>query len=212
MVSVKKGDIVRMEYTGRIASTGQVFDTTDEPLARQAGIFEESSNYGPKLAIFGQNAIMRGMEEAIAASQLGKKGEFLITPGKAFGEKIAELIRVLSEKEFAKQSVQPVPGMMLTLDGRPAKIKSVTSGRVVVDFNHPLAGEPVLYSINVLEVISDPKKKIEAILSSLGIAAGISQKGEKFSVSFSKSESREKIESAKRAISAAVPGAEFAVQ
>lgn len=210
MVGVKKGDLVRMEYTGRVASTGQVFDTTDEQLAREAGIFEKSAVYGPKLAIFGQNAMMRGMEEAVASSQLGKKGEFLISSDKAFGNKVAELTRVLSEKEFAKQSVQPVPGMVLTLDGKPAKIKSVTSGRVVVDFNHPLAGESVLYSLKVTEVISDPKKKIEAILSSAGVAGAVSEKGSGFRVEFGKSEGKEKVEAAKRAILAAVPGTEFA--
>lgn len=211
MVDVKKGDLVRMEYTGRVASTGQVFDTTDGLLAREAGIFEKSESYGPKLALFGQNAIMRGMEEAIASSQIGKKEEFLISPDKAFGNKQPELTRVLSEKEFAKQGVQPIQGMLVTLDGKPARIKSVTSGRVVVDFNHPLAGESVLYSLKVIEVIPDPGKKIGAILGSVGIAAGVSQPGGKFSISFSKSDPPEKVEAAKRAISAAVPGAEFTV-
>ncbi|HIH19415.1 TPA: peptidylprolyl isomerase [Candidatus Micrarchaeota archaeon] len=209
MVSVKKGDLVRIEYTGRVAASGQVFDTTDESLAMQTGIFEKGSTYGPKLAVFGHKAIMSGMEEAIASCPLGKSEEFMISPVKAFGEKLPQLIRMVPEKEFAKQNLQPVPGMIITLDGIAAKVKSVTSGRVVVDFNHPLAGESVLYSLKVHEVISDPKKKIEAILASLGIAASIAQAGSNSLVSFKNTDPQEKIEAAKRAISVAVPGTEF---
>ena len=209
MVSVKKGDLVRIEYTGRVAASGQVFDTTDESLAMQTGIFEKGSTYGPRLAVFGHKAIMSGMEEAIASCPLGKSEEFMISPVKAFGEKLPQLIRMVPEKEFAKQNLQPVPGMIITLDGIAAKVKSVTSGRVVVDFNHPLAGESVLYSLKVHEVISDPKKKIEAILASLGIAASIAQAGSNSLVSFKNTDPQEKIEAAKRAISVAVPGTEF---
>ena len=209
MVSVKKGDLVRIEYTGRVAASGQVFDTTDESLAMQTGIFEKGSTYGPKLAVFGHKAIMSGMEEAIASCPLGKSEEFMISPVKAFGEKLPQLIRMVPEKEFAKQNLQPVPGMIITLDGIAAKVKSVTSGRVVVDFNHPLAGESVLYSLKVHEVISDPKKKIEAILASLGIAASIAQAGSNSLVFFKNTDPQEKIEAAKRAISVAVPGTEF---
>jgi FKBP-type peptidyl-prolyl cis-trans isomerase 2 len=211
MVNVKSGDLVRIEYTGRAVSTNQVFDTTDESLAKEAGIFEKGSVYGPKLAVYGQKSIMRGMEEAISASQLGKGEDFMISPDKAFGNKLPSLIRMIPEKEFARQSVQPVPGAIITLDGIVAKVKSVTSGRVVVDFNHPLAGESVLYSLKVHEVISEPKKKIEAILASLGISAIIAQDASSCKVSFKKSDPQDKVEAAKRAISASVPGSEFTV-
>ncbi len=212
MVNVKKGDLVRIEYTGRVASTGLVFDTTDESLARQAGIAESTAKYGPKLAVFGQNAIMQGMEGAIIDSVLGKKEEFLISADKAFGEKLPDLIRMLPQKEFAKQGVQPAPGLVITLDGVAARIKSVTSGRVVVDFNHPLAGESVLYSLKVNEVITEPKKKIEAILASFAISASVSEKAGKFEVVLPKSEPKEKLEAAKQAILVSVPGCEFTVQ
>jgi len=105
-----------------------------------------------------------------------------------------------------------VPGMILTLDGAIARVKSVTSGRVVIDYNHPLAGEQVIYSIKVHEVITDDKKKIEAILSANSLAGDISQSsgagnGGKFTVTL-KGVPAEKFEAAKRTISAVVPGTE----
>ena len=209
MAKANKGDLVRLEYTGRLASSGAVFESTDEATARKAGIFSPSDVYGPRLALFGSGTVMRGVEEAILFSQPGKEENFLVSPESGFGKRMRGLVRVIPEKQFAEQEFKPVPGMPVSIDGIAARVKSVTSGRVVVDFNHPLAGEQLLYSIKVLEVISDPQKKIEAILGSLSLSAEISKKGEGYSVSFPKTAPEEKVEMAKRAIGAAVPGTEF---
>lgn len=209
MVSIKKGDFVRMEYTGRVAATGQVFETTDESIAKKAGIYEPNSIYGPKLAIFGSRMIMRGIEEAIESAALGKEEEFVLQPEKAFGKKEQSLIRLMPQKEFAKQNIKPVPGMVISLDRMLATVKSVTSGRVVVDFNHPLAGEKVAYSLKVTEIISDERHKLEAMLGSLGIKGAVQEKDGKLEVSFEKGQPSEKIGQAKRAMLAVVPAAKF---
>lgn len=211
MVSIRKGDLVRMEFTGRVAATGAIFETTDETLARKIGIYEDGAIYGPKLAVFGNGNILPGMEEAIVKSTLNNAEQFAISADKAFGEKLPQLVRMVPEKEFARQNVKPVPGMIVGLDRALAKVKSVTSGRVVVDFNHPLAGETVSYSIKVVEVIADDQKKLEALCASLGLSPTISQNNNRFSVAFSKSDPPEKVEALKQAISAAVPGAEVKI-
>ena len=87
MANVKKGDLVKLEYTGRLVKTGQIFDTTDEAIAKQAGIWESSAIYGPKHALFGSGAIIPGMEDAVLHSQLGKSEDFVIEPKQAFGER-----------------------------------------------------------------------------------------------------------------------------
>ena len=212
MVDVKKGDLVRIEYTGRLASTGRLFDTTSEELARQAGIFGSGTKYGPRLTLFGAGAMVRGVEEAIFACPLGKSEDFLITSDKAFGNKRPELIRMVAAREFSKQGVSPEPDLLVTLDGAGARVKSVASGRVMVDFNHPLAGESVLYSLKVLEIISDARKKIEAVLSSLGLQAEVSQDGSgKCTVTFASGADAQKTEAAKRSILSFMPETEFRV-
>ncbi|MCX8195335.1 MAG: peptidylprolyl isomerase [Candidatus Micrarchaeota archaeon] len=209
MVKVKKGDLVRIDYTGRLASNGMVFETTDRQLALEAGIYEEGKEYKPKLTVFGQNVIMRGMEDAIVASTLGKSEEFMISPEKAFGLRQPALVRLLPEKEFIKQNIKPVPGMLVTLDGIAARVKSVTSGRVVVDFNHPLAGESVIYTLKVHEVISEPEKKAKAILEELGISAEVELKEGRLCVVFPPGLPQQKVEAAKKAILACAPETEF---
>lgn len=208
MASVKKGDVVRLEYTGRMAKTGQAFDTTDEAIAKQYGLWESSAIYGPRYAVFGSGTIIPGMEEAILQCQVGKGEDFAIEPKKAFGERDSELVRMIAEKEFHKNQVRPAPGMMVTLDGAIARVKSVTSGRVVVDFNHPLAGEQVIYSIKVHEVICDDARRAEALLSSLGVKGTVSSSAGKIIVTLEKGTDAQKAESAKRTIAAVVPSAE----
>ena len=210
MVKVSKGDLVRFEYSGKIASSGYIFDTTDESIAKKAGIHDASAIYGPKLAVFGTRAIIAGVEEAISTVELGQHQEFHIPSDKAFGKRLPELIRMIPEKEFFSQQVRPVPGMVVALDNMLARVKSVTSGRVVVDLNHPLAGEDVVYSVKVHEVISDDQKKIEAILASHALSsAKVSKDAKGFSVAFKKSDDKDKVESAKRIISAVVEKTSF---
>jgi FKBP-type peptidyl-prolyl cis-trans isomerase SlyD len=208
MASVKKGDVVRLEYTGRMLKTGQVFDTTDESIAKKAGIWEPSEIYGPKRAVFGFGTIMPGMEEAILQSQLGKGEDFVIEPEKAFGARESALVRLISEKEFHKNNVKPLAGMMVTLDGAIARIKSVTSGRVVLDFNHPLAGERVIYSVRVHEIISDDARRAEALLASLGVKGKVSVVAGGILVLLENGTDAKKAEAAKRTIKAVVEGAE----
>lgn len=209
MANVKNGDFIRMEFTGRVASSGVIFDTTDESVAKKAGIYQPSTIYGPKLAIFGSKMIMRGIEQAIEKAQLGKSEEFALTPEQAFGQKDPSLVRMLPEKEFARQSIQPMPGMVIGLDNMLATVKSVTSGRVVVDFNHPLAGEKVIYSLKVHEIITDDKNKVDAMLASIGIKGTVAAKGKSLEISLDKSVPKEKADAAKSAILAVVPSATF---
>jgi FKBP-type peptidyl-prolyl cis-trans isomerase SlyD len=208
MAIVKKGDIVKMEYTGKMAATGQVFDTTDEAIAKKHGLYESGTIYGPRFAVFGSGAIIPGMEEAILQSKLGQSEDFAIEPKKAFGERDTDLVRMIAEKEFFKNQVRPSPGMMVSLDGALARVKSVTSGRVVIDFNHPLAGEQVVYSIKVHEIVTEDAARAEALLSSIGVKGTVTATGGKLTVSLEKGTPAEKADIAKRAIADVVPKAE----
>jgi len=55
-------------------------------------------------------------------------------------------------------------GARVDIGGRPATVKSIGAGRVVVDFNPPLSGKTLIYKIRILEEITDDKKKIEELV------------------------------------------------
>lgn len=211
MVDVKKGDLVTLEYTGRLLSTGKVIDTTSEKVAKEAGIWESGAKYGPKQAIFGSGSIMPGIENAILQAKLGVEEDFIIEPEDAFGRRNSSLVRMVAERDFLRQNIVPTPGLVVALDNRLARVKSVTSGRVVVDFNHPFAGERLVYSLKVNEVISDSRKKIEALLSANSLEGKILQEDGKTAVIL-RGATPQKAEAMKLLLSLAAPEAEVKVE
>ena len=44
-------------------------------------------------------------------------------------------------KIFIQQKINPIPGVMFNFDGRIAKVLTVSGGRVMIDFNNPIAGK-----------------------------------------------------------------------
>ena len=197
--------MVLLEYTGRLVSDGRIFDTTDEETAKRWGIFEPSARYGPRYAIVGAGVMIRGMEAAISAATVGSSADFQIPASMAFGERSPGLVRMMPERDFAKQGVRVAPGMTVTLDNSLARVKSVTSGRVVVDFNHPLAGEEVVYSLKLVQVISEDPKKAEAVLANFGLKGKAESADGKLAVTFQPNEPADKVREAKSALRALFP-------
>ncbi|MFH0818100.1 MAG: hypothetical protein V1909_05730, partial [Candidatus Micrarchaeota archaeon] len=103
---------------------------------------------------------------------------------KAFGERRADLLRVIPLSEFRKREIDPYPGMPVQLDNMTAMVKSVTSGRVMVDMNHPLAGHKVVYEVKLSEVVLGADKKAEALLDHFDLKGQASLKGEEVHVTF----------------------------
>src|SRR3989344_5391232 len=65
------------------------------------------------------------------------------------------LLKMIPIKVFFQHKINPVQGAMLNFDGKMGKVLSVSGGRVLVDFNHPLAGKDVIYEVNVKRIIQN---------------------------------------------------------
>lgn len=180
MANVENGDLIKIEITGKL-SDGSVFETTNEQLARDTGVWSNTSKYGSRLVIVGRGAMIAGLETEIPKMKIGESKKIHVDIDKAFGKKHSELVRVMPMKEFEKHGVHAMPGLMITIDGVPAMVKSVSSGRVMLDFNHPLAGQALDYEIKLLEIISDPIKKAEALADQFG--GKVNVKGQEYVIS-----------------------------
>ena len=66
--------------------------------------------------------------------------------------------------KFRQQNIQPVPGLQLNIDGVFGIVKTVSGGRCLVDFNHPLAGKDLIYNVKIKRVVEDDKEKIKSLL------------------------------------------------
>ena len=54
---------------------------------------------------------------------------------------------------------------MFNFDGKAAKILTISGGRIMVDFNNPLAGKEVIYKLKIKRKIDDINEKIKALLN-----------------------------------------------
>ncbi len=187
MVKINGGDLVRIAFTGRRASDQSIFETTDVPTARDTGIFDPKIVYGPRLVIMDRGMMLPGLEEGIRRMEVGQTGKINIPYSVGFGPRHKELLRIMPEREFSKQGVRPQVGLMVNMDGVPARVKSASSGRVVLDFNHPLAEQDLMYIVNLLEVISEPAAKVKALAGQQGVQVEIIEEDKKNVVKIPKS-------------------------
>ncbi len=167
-LKIKKGDFIEVDFTGKISSTGQVFDTTLEPVAKESGIFNKEIKYKPIIISIGEGHILNAIDDFIEGKDLGKY-TLELPAEKAFGKKDAKLLRLIALKEFHKHQIQPHPGLDVDLDGKRGVVRTVNGGRVIVDFNHPLSSKDITYDLVLNKVIEDEKDKVESILKVLQI-------------------------------------------
>jgi peptidylprolyl isomerase len=162
--AVNKGDFIMLEMTGTVEETGEVFETTDEEVARENGIYDEKRSYGPKLVIVGEGFVLRGLDERLPGTPFNEETVIEIPPEEAFGERNAADVQMIPYRILRSKGVNPVIGAELEIDGRPAIVRSIGAGRVQVDYNHPLAGRRIIYKVKVPEYITNDKKKMEALI------------------------------------------------
>lgn len=162
---LKERDFVLVEYTVRVKDTGEVIETTSEEVAKNSGIYREGEVYGPKLLIVGEGRYVKGFEEAVASSEVNEERTIEVEPSKAYGERDPERVRVLSLRELAKLNIVPEPGKTIEIGGSIGVVKSISGGRVVVDFNHPLSGKTLVFTYKILKRLEDPVEKIKYLVA-----------------------------------------------
>ncbi len=169
---MEKGDIIKWEYDAWIVEEGkeELFDTTNEELAKENGIHDPNVKYGPMYSIIGAERLIKGIDEELLKAEVGKEYVVTILPEDAYGERDPKLVKIHSYREIARKIAErdknayPEPGMEVIIDNKRGKIVTVTPGRVVVDFNHPLAGKTLKYRFKILEKVEGEVEKVKAII------------------------------------------------
>jgi len=161
---MQKGDFVYIKYIGKIKESGEIFDLTDEEIAKKEGIYNPEFKYGEIPIIVGAGFVIKGLDEELEKMNVGEKRIVEILPEKAFGERRDDLIKLIPESEFKKQNIEPKVGEFININGISGRIVSISGGRVKVDFNHPLAGKTLVYEIEITKQVTDLKEKIYCIL------------------------------------------------
>lgn len=160
---MEEGDLILIDYVGK-TSDGEIFDLSNEERAREEGVYNERVNYESIPVLIGSNYVIEGLEEALKDMEVGDSEENLEIPSeKAYGKRDSDNIQTYPEKEFNKQDVNIRVGDQIMVGNRKGKVLSKGSGRVRVDFNHPLSGKDLTYEVEVLEKVEDDEEKAQRI-------------------------------------------------
>lgn len=117
---------------------------------------ESSFDGEPALSLLGHGNLLPGLEEALLGRGSGEQFAVTLEPAKAFGVRREGRIERVSKKHFPK-GARFRPGSRLQLRTGESQVRTVTVLKVGnkfvdVDLNHPLAGQPVTFEVEILEV------------------------------------------------------------
>ncbi|HMO31939.1 MAG TPA: peptidylprolyl isomerase [Lacibacter sp.] len=140
-MQAKKGDTVRVHYTGKLTS-GEQFDSSSgrEPLEFEVGA----------------GMMIKGFDEAVVGMAIGDKKTVTLLPSDAYGERHDEMIIDFPRSNFPEDLI-PEVGMQLMMNNGagqqfPVTIAEVKEEVVVLDGNHMLAGKELVFDIEMVEI------------------------------------------------------------
>ncbi len=164
-MTLQKGDFILINYTAKVKETNEVFDTTIEETAKKEHLHKEGEIYEAKLVVIGEGWVLKTLDENLPAMTLNKAQSVEISPEKAFGPRDPEKIRRVPLKQLlAKDVHNPSIGMRIDYNGKMATIRAIGAGRVLLDFNPPLAGRTLIYDVTVNKKLETSEEKVAALI------------------------------------------------
>lgn len=163
-MKLKKNDFIEIEFTSRKKDDNEVFDSNIEKDLKKINPDIKPDKAEPFVFSLGQGMFLKGVEDFLIGKDIGKKKEFKIElpAEKAFGKRQSKFIQKMPTKIFKEHNLNPVPGFMFNFDGRLGKVLAASGGRVIVDFNNPVAGKDVVYDVKILRKIKNLNEKVKA--------------------------------------------------
>ena len=161
---VKEHDFIELSYTGRLAD-GTVFDTTLKEVAEKKGLTTQNKKFGPLTVCVGEKQLLPGLDEELVGKEIGKDFIVELSQEKAFGKRDVKKIQLVPLSTFKEHKLNPYPGLQVDFDGKIGTVMRATGGRVMVNFNHPLAGKDIVYECKVVGTVTDLKEQILTYIS-----------------------------------------------
>lgn len=166
-MSIKYNDFVKINYDAKLKNTGEIFDTTRENIAKENNVILNRVDYHPTILLLGSEDILSYLEKRLIGLNIGDKISFEIPCEEAFGHRDPGLLQTMPSDVFLMQGIEPVIGTEVEFDDFPAVIIDVQNDNVTVDFNHVLAGEDLVYDVEILDIVDDDEEKIMGIIDNL---------------------------------------------
>jgi FKBP-type peptidyl-prolyl cis-trans isomerase 2 len=147
MQQVQNGDKIKVHYHGKLRS-GETFDSSDgrEPLEFTVG----------------SGQVIKGFDEGVKGMKVGDKKTVEIQVTDAYGEKQQEMMIEFPKDQFPAD-MNPEVGMQLMMSNGsgqqfPVTVAEVKEESVVLDANHPLAGQDLVFDLELISI--EPTSRI----------------------------------------------------
>jgi FKBP-type peptidyl-prolyl cis-trans isomerase 2 len=141
MQEVKAGDMVGVHYHGRL-NNGTTFDSSEgrDPLSFEVG----------------KGMVIKGFDDALLGMRVGDKKTVNIPVDQAYGERNDGWIMEYPLSDFP-DDMKPELGMQLNMSDNqgnnfPVIIAEIKEDAVVLDGNHPLAGQNLIFDIELVTI------------------------------------------------------------
>ena len=141
MQQAKSGDTVKVHYSGRLID-GTTFDSSSgrEPLEFKVG----------------NGDVIKGFDDGVTGMSVGEKKTVHIPADEAYGQKDENRIVDFPRTNFPAD-MEPEVGMQLNMTNGagqviPVVIVDVNEENVSLDANHPLAGEDLIFDIELVDI------------------------------------------------------------
>jgi FKBP-type peptidyl-prolyl cis-trans isomerase SlyD len=125
---------------------------------------DSSAGQDPLVYLHGAGNIIPGLESALTGGSVGDRLEVTVAPEHGYGAVDPDLIRKVPREAFA--GVERVePGMQFQTQSPTGQVMRVTVKEsndqdVLIDANHPLAGQTLFFSVTVEEVRSATEEEL----------------------------------------------------
>ena len=142
MQTAKSGDKVKVHYHGKLTS-GETFDSSE---GRAPLEFE-----------VGSGMVIKGFDEGVTGMSVGEKKTINIPVEEAYGPKNAEMVINMPKDRFPKdmELEEGMPLMMSDGSGQNFQVvvTEIKDDSVILDANHPLAGQDLVFDIELVEIV-----------------------------------------------------------
>lgn len=153
--------VIGIEYTLKDAKTGEQLDT--------------NVGQAPLEFVSGKGQIIKGLEDKLVNMFANEEADVLVEPKDGYGEYNEEAVQTLPKEQFA--GIELSEGMSLYGQGEHGEtiqvvVKSFDDTSVTIDYNHPMAGRTLMFSVAILSLRDATEEEIQS-----GVVGGFAAMG-----------------------------------
>lgn len=153
--------VIGFEYNLKDANSGEQLDT--------------NVGAAPLEFVSGKGQIISGLEGKLLEMAENESADVMVQPADAYGEYNEEAMQTLPKEQFA--GIELTEGMTLYGTGEQGEtvqvtVKSFTDTDVTIDYNHPMAGRTLMFSVTVLSLRDATEEEIQT-----GVVGGMAAMG-----------------------------------